>query len=76
MTTEVLVSEQRREESQRELGDRVLPAWKMEEGPRVKERRQTSKSWKRQTVFPLELPEGTQPYRHCDFSPMRSMLDF
>lgn len=29
--TKVLLSERRREESQRELGDAVLPAWKMEE---------------------------------------------
>ena len=47
--TKVLLSERWREETQRELGDAVLPAWKVEEGPRVKERRQTSKSWKRQS---------------------------
>ena len=29
--TKVLLSERQREESQRELGDAVLPAWKMEE---------------------------------------------
>ena len=46
--TKVLLSEQWREESQRELGDAVLLAWKVE-GPRVKELRQTSKSWKRQS---------------------------
>lgn len=35
-----------------------------------------SRIWKKQgTDSPLEIPEGTQPCRHLDFSPLRPILE-
>ena len=59
------------------LGPTLL-ALKMEKGkhePR-KCRRPPEAGKDEKTGSPLEAPEGTQPCRHLDFSPVRPTLDF
>ena len=50
--------------------DAALLTLKMEEGAMSQGMQTASKNWKRQ--WNVQPPEGTQPWQHLDFSPIRS----